>query len=43
MENYEILEEINTGHFGKIWKIKQKQSDKILVAKEIDYSKMQDK
>ena len=43
MEKYEILETIGTGAFGKVVKIKRKADDRILVWKELNYGKMEDK
>lgn len=43
MENYEIICQISKGSFGKVCKIKRNSDKKILVWKEIEYGKMQDK
>ena len=43
MEKYEILNEIGHGNFGKIYKIRRKQDNKILIWKELDYSQMSSK
>jgi len=43
MDNYEILEEIGSGAFSKVFKVKRISDSKILVSKIIDYGSMQDK
>ena len=43
MENYEVLNQIGHGNFGKIYKIKRKSDNKILIWKELDYSHMTEK
>ena len=43
MENYEKLEYINTGSFGKVCKIRRKSDNKILVWKELFYGNMSEK
>ena len=43
MENYEVLNQIGRGNFGKIYKIKRKTDNKILIWKELDYSQMNSK
>ena len=43
MENYEILNIIGKGNFGKITKIIRKSDKKILVWKELNYSELSDK
>ena len=43
MENYEILSQIGHGNFGKIFKIRRKQDNKILIWKELDYGQMTSK
>lgn len=43
MENYEIICLISNGSFGKVCKIKRISDNKVLVWKEIEYGKMQDK
>ena len=43
MENYEILNTIGKGNFGKITKILRKSDKKILVWKELNYSELSDK
>ncbi|KAL6631210.1 kinase-like protein [Neocallimastix californiae] len=43
MEKYELLEVIGSGSFGMIRKIKRKKDNKILVRKEIDFRKMNEK
>ena len=40
MENYEVIETIGVGSFGKVCKIRRKNDEKFLVWKEIDYGKM---
>ena len=40
MEKYEIIQKIGKGSFGLVQKIKRKSDKKILVWKEINYSKM---
>ncbi|OZJ02649.1 hypothetical protein BZG36_04405 [Bifiguratus adelaidae] len=42
MDNYELLEVIGSGVFGKIYKAQRKSDGKILAAKEIDYRKMEE-
>ncbi len=43
MENYEVLNQIGRGNFGKIYKIKRKTDNKILIWKELDYRQMNSK
>ena len=43
MENYEVINQIGHGNFGKIYKIKRKSDNKILIWKELDYSHMTEK
>ena len=43
MEKYEKLEDIGTGSFGKVSKIRRLADEKVLVWKEMNYSKMSDK
>lgn len=43
MEKYEKLEDIGTGSFGKVCKIKRLADEKILVWKEMNYGKMSEK
>ena len=43
MENYEIINQIGHGNFGKIYKIMRKSDKKILIWKELDYSEMTEK
>jgi len=43
MEKYEKLGEIGKGSFGSVFKIKRKADGKILVWKELDYGRMQEK
>ena len=43
MENYEVLKQIGRGNFGKIYKIKRKSDNKVLIWKELDYSQMNSK
>ena len=43
MENYEVLNIVNQGQFGKVSKIKRKSDNKILVWKEINFGKMDNK
>ena len=43
MENYEKLEYINTGSFGKVCKIRRKSDNKILVWKELFYGNLSEK
>jgi hypothetical protein len=40
MDQYEELETIGTGAFGKVCKVKRKADDKILVWKELNYGTM---
>jgi NIMA (never in mitosis gene a)-related kinase len=43
MDKYELLEVIGSGSFGMIRKIRRKRDNKILVRKEIDFRKMNEK
>ena len=43
MEKYEVINQIGRGNFGKIYKIKRKSDNKILIWKEIDYNQMTEK
>mgnify|MGYP002622748365 CR=1 FL=1 len=43
MENYEVLEPLNAGSFGKVSKIRRKSDNKILVWKELYYGNMSEK
>lgn len=43
MENYEVLEHLTTGSFGKVCKIRRKSDGKILVWKELYYGTMTEK
>ena len=43
MEKYEVINQIGHGNFGKIYKIKRKSDNKILIWKELDYSHMTEK
>ena len=43
MENYEVINQIGHGNFGKIYKIKRKSDNKVLIWKELDYSHMTEK
>lgn len=43
MENYEVLEHLNAGSFGKVAKIRRKSDGKTLVWKELHYGKMSEK
>ncbi|KAK8882489.1 Serine/threonine-protein kinase Nek2 [Tritrichomonas musculus] len=43
MQDYDLLERIGHGSFGKVWKAKRKVDGKIVAIKEIDYSRMQSK
>jgi len=43
MENYEVLEHLSTGSFGKVCKIRRKSDGKILVWKELYYGTMTEK
>ena len=43
MENYEVINQIGHGNFGKIYKIRRKSDNKILIWKELDYSHMTEK
>ena len=43
MEKYEVLNQIGRGNFGKIYKIKRKVDNKILIWKELEYGQMNEK
>ena len=43
MDKYEVLEQIGEGSFGRVYKIRRKQDQRILVWKELAYSKMSEK
>jgi len=43
MENYEVLEHLSTGSFGKVCKIRRKSDGKVLVWKELYYGTMTEK
>lgn len=43
MENYEVIGEIGAGQFGKVVKIKRKLDNKVLVWKQLEYGKMDEK
>lgn len=43
MENYEILEKLGHGSFGKVWMAKSKKTGEIVAIKQIDYSHMNKK
>eukprot|EP00033_Pygsuia_biforma_P003057 GCRY01003359.1.p1 GENE.GCRY01003359.1~~GCRY01003359.1.p1 ORF type:complete len:335 (+),score=62.84 GCRY01003359.1:177-1181(+) len=43
MEKYEVLSKIGSGSFGTVWKIKRKADKRLLVWKEMDYGKMNEK
>ena len=43
MENYEKISDIGKGSFGNVSKIKRKSDGKILVWKEMNYGKMNEK
>ena len=40
---YEVIKEIGKGSFGKVYQIKRKADNKVLVWKEINYSKMSER
>lgn len=41
MQDYEFIERIGNGSFGKVWKAKRKSDGKIVAVKQIDYANMQ--
>jgi NIMA (never in mitosis gene a)-related kinase len=43
MDQFDVLETIGSGAFGKVYKIRRKSDAKILVWKEIDFGKMSEK
>ena len=43
MEKYEVIAEIGKGSFGRVYKIKRKADNRILVWKELNYGKMNEK
>jgi serine/threonine protein kinase len=43
MEKYEVIAEIGKGSFGRVYKIKRKADNRILVWKELNYGKMSEK
>ena len=43
MENYEVINEIGSGSFGKVCKIRRKSDNKEMAWKEIFYGKMSEK
>jgi NIMA (never in mitosis gene a)-related kinase len=43
MENYEKISDIGKGSFGVVSKVKRKSDDRMLVWKELDYGKMNEK
>lgn len=43
MEKYEVIAEIGKGSFGRVFKIKRKSDNRILVWKELNYGKMTEK
>lgn len=43
MDNYEKLSDIGKGSFGVVSKIKRKSDGRVLVWKELNYGKMNDK
>ena len=43
MEKYEVINQIGHGNFGKIYKIKRKSDNKIVIWKELEYSHMTEK
>jgi len=42
MENYEVLEKIGEGYFGRVYKVMYKPDKRILVWKEIDYGQLKE-
>ena len=43
MENYEVIEHLSSGSFGKVCKIVRKSDNKLLVWKELTYGSMNEK
>ena len=43
MEDYQFLDRLGNGKFGKVWKAKKKSDGKIVAVKEIDYSHLDQK
>lgn len=43
MDKYEVLEKIGEGTFGRVFKIRRKADNRILVWKELNYARMSEK
>ena len=43
MQDYELIERVGSGSFGKVWKARRKKDDMIVALKRIDYGRMQSK
>jgi NIMA (never in mitosis gene a)-related kinase len=43
MDKYEVFSEIGKGSFGKVYKIRRREDGRILVWKELQYSRMSEK
>jgi len=43
LDAYELLEQIGSGSFGSVWRLRRKADGKLLVWKEMNYGKMTEK
>lgn len=43
LSDFEIVEQLGSGSFGKVMKVRSKKDQQLYVWKEIDYSKMSEK